>query len=43
VLLAAVTVELLVGAINNGWKQFEPQLEPFHWSRFEPTPSIQPI
>ncbi len=39
VLLAAVTVELLVGAIKNGWKQFEPELEPFHWSRFEPKPS----
>ena len=39
VLLAAVTVELLVGAITNGWKQFEPELVPFHWSRFEPMPS----
>jgi glycine oxidase len=39
VLLAAVTVELLVGAIHNGWNQFKPELEPFHWSRFEQTPS----
>jgi glycine oxidase len=37
VLLAAVTVELLVGAIQNGMKRFEPELKSFHWSRFEQT------
>ncbi len=39
VLLAAVTVELLVGAIQNGLNRFEPELESFHWSRFEQTPT----
>ena len=37
VLLAAITVELLVGAIDNGWQRVEPELESFHWGRFEPT------
>jgi glycine oxidase len=39
VLLAAVTVELLVGAIQNGLKRSEPELESFHWNRFEQTPT----
>ena len=39
VLLAAITVELLVGAILNGLNRFEPELESFHWSRFEQTPT----
>jgi glycine oxidase len=39
VLLAAVTVELLVGAIQNGLNRFEPELESFHWSRFKQTPT----
>ena len=39
VLLAAITVELLVGAIQNGLNRFEPELESFHWSRFEQTPT----
>ncbi len=35
VLLAAITAELLVEAISQGWKGMVPELEPFHWSRFE--------
>jgi len=37
VLLAAITVELLVGAIDNGWQRVDPELESFDWGRFEPT------
>jgi glycine oxidase len=39
VLLAAITAKLLGGAINKGWKRIDPELESFHWGRFQQTPS----
>jgi len=39
VLLAAITAELVGGAIHQGWQRLGPELESFHWSRFEPRAS----
>jgi len=39
VLLAAITAELVGGAVHQGWQRLGPELESFHWSRFEPRAS----